>query len=696
MLDAVLSSRRTAARPAAALAGFSRGQQEFALHWANVIAKTNSEMAYQFVACAPAAFERLNLDRVQDWIIRAMDVYDRQGLYPGSAALRDVDGFVEEAGRRAHAVAFDEVAGVLEGYLKGLSGRDLKLETGDATHTDTERVCVPRCVDEFADRELNFRLYKAIVAHLWAQTRFGTFRSIASLPRLSEDMSRFDDPALATRLFNALETIRLDACIARELKGLGRDMRELQEHVASVRYPEAWLPHVRALQSVDASVADSRRALSALYAGSELPPSLCYQGELLLERAEAVADARTARDREALGETLASLAEELRTGADESADPGSERTVQFELRPPATVTEPQASQLELLLDGEPVTPPEQLTQLVASLLQDMDRIPQEYLVAAADRGRRPDAAARGAEDAWKGGQREEGALLYDEWDYRRQHYRKNWCVLREIDMQPSQDGFVERTLEKYAGLVGEIRKTFEALRGEDKLLRKQADGDDVDFDAVVEARADARSGLEMSDRLFTKRRKVERDMAVVFMVDVSGSTKGWINDAERESLVLLCEALDVLGDRYAIYGFSGMTRKRCELYRVKRIDEPYSASVRARIAAMAPKDYTRMGVTIRHLTRVLIDIEARTKLLITLSDGKPDDYDGYRGEYGIEDTRQSLIEAKHAGIHPFCITIDSQAHEYLPHMYGAVNYTVIDDVRRLPLRVSDIYRRLTT
>ena len=152
----------------------------------------------------------------------------------------------------------------------------------------------------------------------------------------------------------------------------------------------------------------------------------------------------------------------------------------------------------------------------------------------------------------------------------------------------------------------------------------------------------------------------------------------------------------MLGDRYAIYGFSGMTRKRCELYRVKRIDEPYSASVRARIAGIAPKDYTRMGAIIRHLTRVLIDIEARTKLLITLSDGKPDDYDGYRGEYGIEDTRQSLIEAKHAGIHPFCITIDSQAHEYLPHMYGAVNYTVIDDVRRLPLRVSDIYRRLTT
>ena len=102
-----------------------------------------------------------------------------------------------------------------------------------------------------------------------------------------------------------------------------------------------------------------------------------------------------------------------------------------------------------------------------------------------------------------------------------------------------------------------------------------------------------------------------------------------------------------------------------------------------------------MGVIIRHLTRLLNKVEARTRLLITLSDGKPDDYDGYRGEYGIEDTRQALLEAKHTGVHPFCITIAHRGHDYLPHMYGAVNYTVIEDVRQLPVRVSDIYRRLT-
>jgi nitric oxide reductase NorD protein len=200
----------------------------------------------------------------------------------------------------------------------------------------------------------------------------------------------------------------------------------------------------------------------------------------------------------------------------------------------------------------------------------------------------------------------------------------------------------------------------------------------------------------MSERLFTKRHKLERNIAVMFMVDMSGSTKGWINEAEREALLLLCESLETLGDRYAIYGFSGMTRKRCEVYRIKGFGEPYGEEVRARIGGITPRDYTRMGVTIRHLTRLLNEVEARTKLLVTLSDGKPDDYDGYRGAYGIEDTRQALIEARRDGIHVFCITIDTEARDYLPHMYGAVNYALIDEVRKLPLKVSDIYRRLTT
>jgi nitric oxide reductase NorD protein len=264
-------------------------------------------------------------------------------------------------------------------------------------------------------------------------------------------------------------------------------------------------------------------------------------------------------------------------------------------------------------------------------------------------------------------------------------------------VKPVYDGFADRVSVKYRRLLGNLRKSFEALRDEDRLLKRQVYGDSVDIDAFVEAWADVHTGLEMSDRLFTRMHRDERNIAVMFMVDMSGSTQGWINEAEREALVLLSESLETLGDRYAIFGFTGMTRKRCEVFPIKQFDEDYGEEVKARISGIQPGDYTRMGAAIRHLSFRLGEVEARTKLLITLSDGKPDDYhDDYRSEYGIEDTRQALFEARRSGIHPFCITIDEQAQEYLPHMYGAANYTVISEVEKLPLKVSDIYKRITT
>ncbi len=139
-----------------------------------------------------------------------------------------------------------------------------------------------------------------------------------------------------------------------------------------------------------------------------------------------------------------------------------------------------------------------------------------------------------------------------------------------------------------------------------------------------------------------------------------------------------------------------MTRNRCEVFRVKRFDEAYDETVHRRIAGIAPKDYTRMGTAIRHLSGLLARVDARIRVLVTLSDGKPEDLDGYRGEYGIEDTRQALMEARRDGIHAYCVTLDTEAADYLKHMYGPAGYTVIDDVTKLPLRISDIYRKLTS
>ena len=694
ILDAVLSSRRTATEPARTLAKRHRPEQDFIFYWLGVIIRTNSEMGFQFVSHASRAFELMDFEGVEAWIIDAMDIYDRHGLYPGSEAFANVHLFAAEYALRPRRVDLEEINGVLDRYVCGLSGRNLHLQKGDDTFTDTESLFLPPEITQYSSSQQNFLLYKATATHLWAQTRYGTFkRKAPGDALLSEKLNRFSDPEQARALFSRLEAHRIDACVRRDFPGITRDLQTLALNTNTADSNPDLQQAMVALESSGTTVEDTLRWVAqSLGRNVVVPEPLPWQGVLKLEQAEAVLTMRIEHEREMLIASLSDMLDEL---ADESNEEDKQR---FQLHDPENQDSDEAVMLDL--DGEAIKSTPEVAQLLASILQDFQHIPPEYLAAAG--ANRADASkfvsppdCNSTPNRSSGTTDASTVMHYPEWDFRRRHYRKNWCTLREIEMHPSPEPFVEQTLARHRGLVVDLRRTFEALRDGNKRLRHQNSGDNIDLDALITAHADAAAGHEMSDHLFTQHRRIDRDIAVMFMVDVSGSTKGWINDAERESLVLLCEALEILGDRYAIYGFSGMTRKRCELYRIKRFDDDYGADVRARISGIKPQDYTRMGVIIRHLTRLLNTVEARTRLLITLSDGKPDDYDGYRGEYGIEDTRQALLEAKHTGVHPFCITIDHKGHDYLPHMYGAVNYTVIEDVRQLPVRVSDIYRRLT-
>jgi len=680
LVGAVLSSRRTVAGVAQRLAGEARALQDFVLHWTAVTSKSNPELAFHFASLAIEALGALGRAGTERWLLAAMDVYDRDGLYRASAALKDLDGYVARARETANGLQIDEVRGVLELFVTGLAGRRLRLEAGSEASTDTAALTLPAWSALYPTRAENFRLYKVTAALLWAQTRYGTYNlEAAAYPQDATGLGRF---AL-------LESLRLGARLARTLPGLARDLQALARPALGPEFDAARAQ----LERPEASATDSLR-LAAQIAPDASWPDWPFVGAIDPARAAAVRAERVARESAALQQALIRLRSELQAGegaqADQPAEAAAEPVLRLEVQESGERIEVSAT-----LDGRVLAPPPGVVSLAESLFQDLGRLPEDLLLAAgAARYRPQERPAPGEETA---AQDDAEAILYDEWDYRRQQYRKAWCALRERDVLPGDPAFVARTLARYRAQIAQLRRSFEALRGEDKRLRAQPFGDDIDFDAVVRAYAELRAGAELDRRVFTRRARHERDMAVLFMVDMSGSTKGWINDCEREALVLLAEALEVLGDRYAIYGFSGVTRRRCEVFRVKRFEEPYDAAVRGRIAGILPLDYTRMGVAIRHLTRILSAVEARTRLLVTLSDGKPDDFsDGYRGEYGIEDTRQALIEAKRAGVHSFCITIDRDAASYLPHMYGAVNCTVIEDVARLPVKVAEVYRRLTT
>ena len=673
------------------IAALSRQDQDLLLGWVRRIATTNTHLAHQFAIRALPQFQHMaqqgHIDKrmIDAWALHTMDAHDQGGARAAFQVVNEVGNFDLLRHEHAAGALFDEVSVILLTFVRGLSGRHLKLEQGDAAYTDTATLYLPAIVAKMHNAEDNFILCKAMVTLLWAQTRFGTFRA-----DLTVALGTYADSGKALKLFHALETLRLEACIGRELPGLYREMQRLKT-ASGWAQPVDWLHHAATLAQPNASVSDSLRLLALAYAGA-VPESLCYQGELRLDAVAACAASRIEREKIRL---RVMLAIELEKQAVEASP-----APQFDVKQAEDSEGNELPQMEITLDDIPIAPPVGINQLLTSIFLDLGEIPDEYLVAAGPGEYDPSLYEEKAQDSdavWQGTYHEEGATFYPEWDFGRQLYRKNWCVMREKDVPPVADDFVFSTLQKYNGLVKHLRRTFEAMRDENRMIKREISGDDVDIDALVEALADTLDGSEMSDRLFTRMHRNERNIAVMFMVDMSGSTNGWINDAERESLVLLCEALETLGDRYAIYGFSGTTRKRCELYRIKQFNEPYNDLVKARISGIRAQDYTRMGFAIRHLSSLLNKIDARTKILITLSDGKPDDYnDGYRGKYGIEDTRKALVEARRSGIHPFCITIDTQGRDYLPHMYGAANYVVVDEVGKLPLKVANIYRRLTT
>ncbi len=673
------------------LAPLDRDTQDFILNWVERIASTNIQISYEFTRRVVEALDRLDRRVIEAWAVHAMDTYDRTGLRPALEVLFKVDDFLTHAHAHAAGAFFDEVKTVLSTFLCGLSGRRLELKQGELVYTDSERLFLPNVSASMASEVDNFLLCKAQVAFMWAQTRFGSCRM-----DFDAALSRFEDQARALATIQALDNLRLESCLARELPGLWRDMQKLSERHGDAAMPQSWQAFAQAFETDPDKPETVLSLLDAAYA-LEPPAPRIYHAALNPQAVAEVRNARMAREKMLLRVKLAQLAEEHRQESDAPAGdtPAEEpqQSAQFEAR--------QDSQAwELTLDDQPIAPPEDVKQLLTSVSLDWGEIPPEMLTAAGDGEYDPalyEEKEKNPDDVWQGTYHEEGAHLYPEWDFARQHYRKNWCVLREIDLKPGDADYVAGVIEKHHGLVKHLRRTFEAMRDESKLLKRQVQGDDVDIDALVEALADSMDGREMSEQLFMHRHRADRSMAVMFMVDMSGSTKGWINDAEREALIMLCESLETLGDRYAIYGFSGTTRKRCEIFRIKTFDQPYNADTKARIAGIAPQDYTRMGVAIRHLSKLLNEVEAKTKLLITLSDGKPDDYfDIYRGQYGIEDTRQALFEARRSGIHPFCITIDREGKEYLPHMYGHANWVEIEEVRKLPLKVADIYRRLTT
>lgn len=366
-------------------------------------------------------------------------------------------------------------------------------------------------------------------------------------------------------------------------------------------------------------------------------------------------------------------------------------------------------------EGEEQDP--QTSQMVQNLLRELDkRDPRMQSVS-----QRP--SAQSDDDAGPLTATQPNSFVYDEWNVFENRFRKNWCKVYEKIMLPGDVNFYRDTLISRRGLLKQIRGEFEQVLPE--LYRKEkrlADGIEHDLDAAIEALTDLRVGVTPSEKVFWRQHKIDRDVAVAFLLDMSGSTgeaiarssgtlgsqdapgafdRGHrrIIDVEKEAIVLMSDALETIGDRYGVYGFSGHGRDNVEFYIIKDLGEDFSGEIAKRIGRIGPLHATRMGPAIRHATMKLRQEQSRAKFLFLISDGRPQDR-GYSQEssekaYAVQDTRMAFVEARREGVHPFCLTVDKEGNDYLRAMMGDFSYEVLADVSLLPRRLPQLYRKLT-
>lgn len=292
-----------------------------------------------------------------------------------------------------------------------------------------------------------------------------------------------------------------------------------------------------------------------------------------------------------------------------------------------------------------------------------------------------------------------GKVTYPEWDYRRKSYHPDHCiVVPGLAEEEGEDWSPDDAARKR---IRKVRRQFEALRPKRERIPREFDGRELDIDALIRSQCDLKASGEGSDRIYTAFRNESRDLAALILVDVSLSTDAWMEgrrvlDVEKEALTTLTHGLALSGDDHAIYTFTSRKRNFVRLDRVKAFDEALSPTIDRRIAALKPGYYTRMGAAIRYATDELNQRPNRHRLLLLISDGKPNDLDHYDGRYGIEDSRMAIREARKSGAAVYGVTVDAEGRDYFPYMFGRGGCAIIPHIERLSAALPNIYRHLVT
>jgi nitric oxide reductase NorD protein len=687
--------------------------------------------------------------------IEQFEAWARRGLSSGRSDARarrsyfslETRGSYEALHSGSAGLALDSVQHLLRLYVEALTGREVEVAPlaavpDEARIGDGRTIHLPSLVNEFGEDDLDFKLYKVLAAHAAGQIEFGTYARSRKLsvvhqaiaeayskenvdaldafaiadeqlytqtptptdreqrdftdaePDYRDVLKLFPLPQLGRRIFGTLENGRIDRRLRHTYRGLRRDLDLVREHLGRTRplmmeLPAALVPFELLFQitMLGGAREDARHAY----------PQVVSELETIVSETLSIENAT-------VSDTLIAT---IRVYAlFRSVIPTDDSVQQVEA--PEDQTESD--------DDSPLT--ERMKQRQTQQMPQR-RDARELFNAWNDPSPEGDPDELTGAEAWSEAETPEHALAegevaynYDEWDRELTDHRLGWCRVVEKRVKHGDRSFVEQTRERHKGVISSIRHQFQLMKPENLTrVANEVDGEEFDLNAVIDYVIDRRADGQQSERIYTKRLRRRRDVAVSFLLDQSSSTARTIGrhplqpytrpgrriiEIEKEGLVLMSEALEAVGDVYAINGFTSEGRRNVKFYVVKDFNEKYNDEVKQRIGGINYQNNTRLGAAIRHATAKLAKQDARTRLLIVLSDGRPYDHDYGDARYAREDTREALRQAKNEGITPFCITIDRESEAELKDLYGEVGYTIIDDVLSLPERLPGIYRRLTT
>ncbi len=709
------------------------------------IATIDGEAALACFRSSPRALRSVSIEQFEAWA--------RQGLSAGRSDTRarrsyfslETRGSYEALLSGSVGVSLDSIQHLLRLYVEALTGREVEIAPlaavpDEARIDDGRTIHLPSLVNEFGDEELDFRLYKVLAAHAAGQIEFGTYErggklrlahsaiaekyseenveardafSIADeIVQLRQDghekaqedtkedvgyrevLKVFPMPQLARRVFGTLENGRIDRQLRRAYRGLTRDLDLIRQHLSRSRTRITELP---------ASLVPFELLFQITMLGGALEDSRTYYSQIVSELETVVSD-YLMREGMTVADTL--MATSRIYDLFQTAIPVDDSVQQIDAPEDQTESDDDSAAVERMKQRQAERMPER-------------RDARELFNAWNDPSAQGEPDELAGAEAWSENETPEHVLAegevafnYDEWDRELTDHRLGWCRVVEKKVKHGDRNFVEHTKERHKGVISSIRHQFQLMKPENLIrVANEVDGEEFDLNAVIDYVIDRRADGQQSERIYTKRLRRRRDVAVSFLLDQSSSTARTIGrhplqpytrpgrriiEIEKEGLVLMSEALEAVGDVYSINGFTSEGRRNVKFYVVKDFDEKYNDEVKRRIGGITYQNNTRLGAAIRHATAKLSKQDARTRLLIVLSDGRPYDHDYGDARYAREDTREALRQAKNEGITPFCITIDRESEAELRDLYGEIGYTIIDDVLSLPERLPGIYRRLTT